>query len=351
MASYNNIEDILKQFELQIVQALHYKKSETFTKTEIQTLINTAIAGVNQFGVVKCTQASNTPYGVTFTPTGGTAITGSLTAANADSHTVYFVPSTNGTDDVFDEYMAINGAWEKIGNTDVNLTNYVQKTTTVNGHALSGNVTVTKGDVGLGNVTNVATENTITQNSTNNITSGAVYTEVNKAVSSSSHGVALGGKVNAPTITVTLGSVANNDQNLVTGNQVYAYAQPKDADLSAIAEVTGSGFLKRSSGGVWSLNTTDYQAASYYLNLMHNTLTNKNEEEITAVKRGFLRFSFLPNNSPTCAFVEDDFVTETYLSTYLENYADDTLDDRYVNATELTISDSDFTTMLSELNS
>lgn len=32
----------------------------------------------------------------------------------------------------------------------------VDKTTTVNGHALSGNVSVTKGDVGLGNVTNDA---------------------------------------------------------------------------------------------------------------------------------------------------------------------------------------------------
>ena len=32
----------------------------------------------------------------------------------------------------------------------------VDKTTTVNGHALSGNVTVSKSDVGLGNVLNVA---------------------------------------------------------------------------------------------------------------------------------------------------------------------------------------------------
>ncbi|CAM3953574.1 pyocin knob domain-containing S74 family peptidase [Pluralibacter gergoviae] len=37
--------------------------------------------------------------------------------------------------------------------TDVS-TNYVPKTTTVNGHALTGNVTVSKADVGLGNVTN-----------------------------------------------------------------------------------------------------------------------------------------------------------------------------------------------------
>ena len=33
------------------------------------------------------------------------------------------------------------------------------KTTTVNGHALSSNVTVTKGDVGLGNVDNTSDAN------------------------------------------------------------------------------------------------------------------------------------------------------------------------------------------------
>ena len=36
---------------------------------------------------------------------------------------------------------------------------YVPTTTTVNGHALSGNVTVSKSDVGLGNVANVDTTN------------------------------------------------------------------------------------------------------------------------------------------------------------------------------------------------
>ncbi len=41
---------------------------------------------------------------------------------------------------------------------------------------LKSAMSLAKGDVGLGNVTNVATESTITSGSTNNITSGAVYT-------------------------------------------------------------------------------------------------------------------------------------------------------------------------------
>lgn len=339
MASYNNIEDILKQFELQIVQALHYKKSETFTKTEIQTLINTAIAGVNQFGIVKSTQASNTPYGVTFTPTGGTAVTGSLTAANADAHTVYFVPSTNGTDDVFDEYMAINGAWEKIGNTDVNLTNYVQKTTTVNGHALSSNVEVTKGDVGLGNVTNVATESTITQNSTKNITSGAVYTEVNKAVSSSSKGVALGGTVNAPTVTVTPGSIVNNNDGVVTGGQVYTYSQPKSAYLTALSnliEAGNDGAIKVSSNG--SISTVSLfslpvaEKAHTGLSIAAGSASVTSNEDTIGILTWRLRHDDIRSA---------EFLTFNQLVTNLN----------VLRSSDLELSDSDFTTMLSELNS
>lgn len=45
----------------------------------------------------------------------------------------------------------------KIDNTNTNIsTNYVPKTTTINGKSLSGNITLSKSDVGLGNVTNDA---------------------------------------------------------------------------------------------------------------------------------------------------------------------------------------------------
>jgi hypothetical protein len=273
MASYTNIKDILKQFELQIVQQKHYTKSDTYSKSEVDSAIGTAIAGVNQFNVVKSTGASNTPQGVVV-PTMGAGTdsetpgwTGSLTVANADTHTIYFVPSSNGLRDEYDEYMVINGAWEKIGDTGVDLSGYVPTSRTVNGHALSANVTVSKSDVGLGSVTNVATESTITSGSSKNITSGAVYTALNTSVSSSSAGVALGGKVNAPTITVTPGSVASGNTSVVTGGAVYTYAQPKDADLTAIAALTGtSGLLKKTAENTWSLDTNTYATQTWVEN-------------------------------------------------------------------------------------
>ena len=70
----------------------------------------------------------------------------------------------------------------KTGN-DTALADKVDKTTTVNGHALSANVTVTKSDVGLGSVENKALDTTVTKDSGNYITSGAVKTAIDSAIS------------------------------------------------------------------------------------------------------------------------------------------------------------------------
>lgn len=75
------------------------------------------------------------------------------------------LPATgNVTGDVWNvldtgsNYVWDGSAWDKLSET-VDLSGYVPKTTTVNGHALSGNVTVTKADVGLGNCDNTSDAN------------------------------------------------------------------------------------------------------------------------------------------------------------------------------------------------
>ena len=46
-----------------------------------------------------------------------------------EANTIYFVPKEGGANpDVYDEYMYINNAWEKIGSTEVDLSNYYNKT-------------------------------------------------------------------------------------------------------------------------------------------------------------------------------------------------------------------------------
>lgn len=69
-------------------------------------IINTAIAGAqtSRFEVVS-----------------------SITAANAKQNIIYLVPSENGDNDVYDEYVLINNALEKIGSTDIDLSGYAKK--------------------------------------------------------------------------------------------------------------------------------------------------------------------------------------------------------------------------------
>ena len=59
----------------------------------------------------------------------------------------------------------------------------VDKTTKINGHTLSADITITKGDVGLGSVENKALDTTVAANSGNYITSGAVKSYVDSAIS------------------------------------------------------------------------------------------------------------------------------------------------------------------------
>ena len=46
--------------------------------------------------------------------------------------TIYLVNHSHGEDDIYDEYIWVNGGYEKIGNTDVNLRNYIQKVLNAN---------------------------------------------------------------------------------------------------------------------------------------------------------------------------------------------------------------------------
>ena len=61
------------------------------------------------------------------------------------------------------------------GGAYTELAKKVDKTTTVNGHALSSNVTVTKGDVGLGNVANTGDSATPVSGGTTKFTTGGAY--------------------------------------------------------------------------------------------------------------------------------------------------------------------------------
>lgn len=81
----------------------YYLKSETYTKTEVNNLIS-AITTISFEVVNELPQAGQ-------------------------SNIIYLVPSTDPkTQNVKDEYIWINNNWEKIGSTDIDLSNYVTTT-------------------------------------------------------------------------------------------------------------------------------------------------------------------------------------------------------------------------------
>lgn len=101
----------------------YYTKANAYSKTEVNTLI----------GNLKTIEIRV----VASLPTTG------------ESNVIYLVAHTHATGDTYDEYVWVtsSSSFEKIGNTDIDLTGYVQKTTTVNGKALSGNIVLYAGDI------------------------------------------------------------------------------------------------------------------------------------------------------------------------------------------------------------
>ena len=76
------------------------------TTSDVNSLIASALGNVHSFDV---------------------EIVQSLPSQNIKTHTIYFVPKTGETNDVYDEYIYINNNWEMIGNTQIDLSNYATK--------------------------------------------------------------------------------------------------------------------------------------------------------------------------------------------------------------------------------
>lgn len=90
----------------QDVTTIQGKIDNIYTKTETDSAIATAIAGANH---LKRAIVESLPE-----------------VAEADLNTIYMVPKTSGSgQNTYDEYMVLSGAWEILGNTDVDLTDYV----------------------------------------------------------------------------------------------------------------------------------------------------------------------------------------------------------------------------------
>ena len=107
-AKFETIENVALKADKTYVDSELAKKAnaaDVYTKGEVDTLVADAVANADHLK---------------------RALVDALPALeDADLNTIYMVPKEGGADpDVRDEYMVVNGAWEKIGDTSVNLDGY-----------------------------------------------------------------------------------------------------------------------------------------------------------------------------------------------------------------------------------
>ena len=75
--------------------------------------------------------------------------------------TIYLRPHAHGEGDGYDEFIWVNDTYEKIGNTDIDLSGYVPNTRTINGQALAEDVVITSVTGNAGTATKLATPRSI----------------------------------------------------------------------------------------------------------------------------------------------------------------------------------------------
>lgn len=116
-----------------------WARSNLQTSTQVNSLIASALGNISSFEI---------------------SVVQSL-PSTGENGTFYFVPNNHSTNNVYDEYVYVNGAWELIGSTSVDLSNYL-KTTDISAWAkASSKPSYTASEVGAlsSNTTYVSTFN------------------------------------------------------------------------------------------------------------------------------------------------------------------------------------------------
>jgi len=187
-----------------------------------------AIANLNSFEYIVCTEAANTPENVTWAK-GSITITGTLVASASTKSKIYLVPSTNGTRDIYDEYITVNSSgstyvWEMFGNTDVHMSDLgdlAYKDNASGSYTPAGTVsapTFTGTELtSTGKVTPSGTVSKPTFSGTEGNVSVSGTPNGNISVGSGTANYTPNGTVSTPTITVTLNTASKYVAGSATG--------------------------------------------------------------------------------------------------------------------------------------
>lgn len=171
------------------------------TTYDIEDSAARAAAGAG-LQMLKCTNAADTPYGITWKD-GATTITGTLVAASTTTGKFYLVPSTSPEGkDIYSEYITVIGGtsgsptydWEKVGDTEIVLSSLgalAYKDNASGDYTPAGSIAV---NAASGTGTSFTPAGTIAVNAASG--SGTSYTPE--------------GTVSAPTITVSSAGATTN---------------------------------------------------------------------------------------------------------------------------------------------
>lgn len=153
----------------------YYTKNDTYSKTEVNSLLGT-----------------NTLHFVVTTKDW-------MSSHDGDTHVIYLVPNEGPSDNFYDEYVWVDKGgtykYELIGTTQVDLSGYVPTSRTVNGHALTANITLVAADI----------SDVYSKTETNNLLNGKVDKVTGKGLSTNDFttteknklsGIATGAQVN-----------------------------------------------------------------------------------------------------------------------------------------------------------
>ena len=145
----------------------YYVKGDTYTKAEVNNLVS----AIPKFSI---------------------QVVASLPSSNISTTTIYLTPSGGAAGNVYNEFIYVNNAWEQIGSTAVDLSDYYDKATvntmvtpvqsasgiTINGVALQAATTGRQGLMTASQVSNLSTAMTNAQNALNgNVTGGTLSTD------------------------------------------------------------------------------------------------------------------------------------------------------------------------------
>ena len=231
----------LGNVENKTMDATPTASSENYvTSGGVKTYVDNAIAAVKQFQY---------------------EVVSELPTASANTMgKIYLVSDVHNSADNYDEFITLekDGAysWEKIGNTDIDLTGYVQKTTTIAGVDLQNNITKTE----LLTALNVADGATKVDEST---VSGWGFTKNEGTVNSV--------KMNGKAVTITNGAVDLG--TVITAHQSLDGKQDKlnDTQLAAV------------NSGITSGKVSTYDGYAALINGKQGAL---NETQLAAVNSG-----------------------------------------------------------------